>query len=204
MSKKNKEHYLNLDKNQLADKGKTKLQYEETCKEAAKRYSESKKHENSCKTSKGVIGNISKKILTGSVIFVLSTTALTGCRAYGFSYVNNNEGIRYATGTVDNDYIENCYYIEIKDPNYENVESYMAVKENSYGETKYFDVFTLDTIYIEENNEYKNIEVVNIISVDEYLDNNNVIKDEYGVEYMQELLEKMSEESAGNNKQLIK
>ena len=80
----------------------------------------------------------------------------------------------------------------------------MAVKENSYGETKYFDVFTLDTIYIEENNEYKNIEVINIISVDEYLDDNNVIKDEYGVEYMQELLEKMSEESAENNKQLIK
>ena len=76
MSKKNKEHYLNLDKNQLADKGKTKLQYEETCKEAAKRYSESKKHENSCKTNKGLIGNISKKILTGSVIFVLSTMSV--------------------------------------------------------------------------------------------------------------------------------
>lgn len=202
MSKKNKTHYLNLDKNQLADKGKTKLQYEENYKEAAKRYSESKKHENECKTSKGVIGNISRKILTGSIIFVLSTTALTGCKAYGFTYKDNSEGIRYATGTVDNKYIENCCYIEIKNPSNETIEGYITVKENSYGEIKYFDIFTLDTIYIEENEEYKDIEVVNIISIDEYLNKNNGKKDEYNVEYMEEILEQIVSEST--EKKLVK
>ena len=196
--------YLNLDKNQLADKGKTKLQYEENCKEAAKRYSESKKHENGCKTSKGVIGNISKKILMGSIVFVLSTTSLTGCKAYGFKYEKNNEGIRYATGTVDSNYIEDCYYLEISYPNYEHIEKYLTVKENSYDEIKYFDVFTLDTIYIEGNEDYKNIDVVNIISVDEYLDKNNAKEDKYSVEYMEELLEMLENESIKNNKQLIK
>ena len=202
MSKKNKTHYLNLDKNQLADKGKTKLQYEENCKEAAKRYSESKKHENGCKTSKGTISNISKKIITGTIIFALSTSTLTGCRAYGFAYVNNNEGIRQATVTVDNKYIEDCYYIEINNPNYENIESYITVKQNDYGKIKYYDVFTLQTIYIEDDKQYKDVDVVNIISVDKYLNKNKIKKDEYSVEYMEELLETIGTESS--NKKLIK
>lgn len=202
MSKKSKTHYLNLDRNQLADKGKTKLQYEENCKESAKRYSESKKHENGCKTSKGTISNMSKKLLTGAIIFTLSVTTLNGCKAYGFTYENNNEGIRYATGSVDNRYIENCYYIEIKNKNLDNIESYIVVKENSYNEIKYFDIFTLDTIYIEENIEYKDIDVINVISIDEYLDTNNVNKDEYSIEYMEELLEEIETEST--EKKLVK
>lgn len=202
MSKKNKEHYLNLDKNQLADKGKTKLQYEENCKEAAKRYSQSKKLENGCKTSKGTIKNINKKILVGAITLVLSTTSLTGCRAYGFTYETNNEGIRYATGTVDNNYIENCYYIEINNSNSENIERYLVVKENASGEIKYLDVFTLETIYIEENEEYKHVEFENIISVEEYLNKNNVDKDEYSVEYMEEILEQIHTRSI--QKKLVK
>ncbi len=202
MSRKNKEHYLNLDKNQLVDKGKTKLQYEENCKEAAKRYSESKKHEGGCKTSKGTLSNISKKLLVGTMALVLSTSTLTGCKAYGFSYENNNEGIRYATGTVDNKYIENCYYIEINDPNYENVEKYMTVKETAYGETKYYDVFTLETIYIEDNEQYENIDIEKIISVDKYLEENDMKKTGYTVDDMEELLEQMGNEST--EKKLIK
>lgn len=194
--------YLNLDKNQLTDKGKIKLQYEESCKESAKRYSESKKNESDCKTSKGTISNIGKKILMGSIVFILTTSTLTGCKAYGFDYKKNNEGIRYATGTVDNKYIENCCYIEIKNPSNGNIDGYITVKENSYGEIKYFDIFTLDIIYIEENDKYKDIEVVNIISIDEYLDKNNEKKDEYNVEYMEELLEQIVSEST--EKKLVK
>ena len=204
MNKKNKTHYLNLDKNQLADKGKTKTQYEETCKEAAKRYSESKKHEKDIKTSKGTISNIGKKILIATITLVVSTNSLTGCRAYGFTYENNKEGIRYATGTVDNKYIENCYYIEINDPNYDNIEKYLTVKETAYGETKYFDVFTLETIYVEDNEVFSNLDIEKIVSVGEYLKSKDIKKTKYTVDDMEELLELMENESAKKNKQLIK
>lgn len=201
MSKKKKTNYLNLDKNQLVDKGKSKLQYEESCKESAKRYSESKKHENSCKTSKGTVKNISKKLLIDSIVFILSTTSLTGCKAYGFDYNKNNDGIRYATGTVDNNYMKDCYYIQIYNPKFENIESYITVKQNEDGKIKYLDVFTLDTIYIEND---EAIDVVNIICVDEYLTKNGIEKSEYNVEDMEEILEKMGEESPNKTKKLVK
>ena len=202
MSKKNKTHYLNLDKNQLADKGKTKLQYEENCKEAAKRYSESKKHEKDIKTSKGTVSNIGKKILAATITLSISATTLTGCSAYGFTYESNNEGVRYATGTVANKYIENCYYIEINDPNYENVEKYMTVKETAYGETKYYDVFTLETIYVEDDEAYSNIDIVRVVSVEDYLEEKNNKKTKYTVDDMEEIFEQMSSENS--EKKLIK
>lgn len=199
-----KQNYLNLDKNQLVDKRKIRSQYEESCTESAKRYSESKKHENDCKIKNGTVRNISKKILVGSIVFVLSTATLTGCKAYGFSYKENNEGIRYATGIVDNKYINNCYVIQIYNNSFDNYEYYMTVKEDEYDQIKYLDVFTLDIIYVESDENYENIGVTNIISVGEYLRQNHIEQSKYSVEYMEELLEKMSKENKTNNKQLVK
>ena len=198
-----KDRYLNLDKNQLADKRK-KIQFEDSCKEASKKYSESKKHESDCKIKNGTVKNISKKILMGSIVFVLSTATLTGCKAYGFSYKENNEGIRYATGTVDNKYINNCYVIEIYNNSFDNYEYYMTVKEDEYDQIKYLDVFTLDIIYVESDENYENIGVKNIISVDEYLRQNHIEQSKYSVEYMEELLEEMGKENKTHNKQLVK
>ena len=182
MSKRKRNKYLNLDINQLFSKRKTK---------------------NSCKIEKGIIKQINKKIFIGATMFVISSTTLTGCKAYGFSYQTNSEGVRYATGSVDSDYINDCYYLEIYNKTFNDYECYITVKQNDYGKVSYLDIFTLDTIYVEDE-DYKNVDEVNIISVDEYLDSKNINKKSYSVDYMKEILEALIEENTQKNKQLIK
>lgn len=155
------------------------------------------------KFSKGKIGNLNKKILIGMFAFTLSTTTLTGCKAYGFDYKKNSEGIHYATGSVDDKFIKDCYYIEIYNEMLDTYENYIVVKQNVYNKINYFDIFTLDTLYIENDNKYSNIKITNIISIDEYLSLNNNKKNEYSVEFMEKLFEQINQENTNKTKKIV-
>lgn len=161
-------------------------------------------NENVCKTKAGVVKNISRKLLIGSSVLVLASTSLTGCKAYGFDYKNNGDGVRYATGTVDRNYIDDCYYIQVYNENFDDYEGNIVLKQNNYGKISYLDIFTLDTVYVEDDINYENLEVTNIISIGKYLEDKGIEKKDYDVEYMEELLEEINTDSNNKVKQLTK
>lgn len=151
---------------------------------------------------------INKKIVSSSIALTLLPSVLTGCtmkitKNHDNSVITEDKGIPY-------DYLKKCYYLEIKNPDYDKIEYYIAYLEvnyNVYGPNvyKYINLLNGVEVYGKTTNDEFNGTNRRIISekkLDEYLYSSDFIKQTYTVDDVKKILEAIKENERG--KKLVK
>ena len=153
---------------------------------------------------------INKRFIASGVALTLLSSAFTCCTARVFKYTENSNNEIIAEGTVSYDYLKNCYYLEIKNPDYDKIEYYIAYLEvnyNVYGPNvyKYINLLNGVEVYRKTTNDEFNGTNRRIISekkLDEYLYSSDFIKSTYTLDDVKKILEAIKENERG--KKLVK
>lgn len=164
---------------------------------------ESKKLRNSCLVISMRIKNINKKILAGTLAFILVATPLTGCAEVSIDdikYTVNEEGASSILGSVDYDTLTYCSFYTVYDR--ETDERYYTIglrddwSPNFY--VSYYDIFTGERL---KNDRYA---IKSIASLEEYLSELDNVKDAYTEEELKNILDSFIQKEQTNNKQKVK
>lgn len=143
--------------------------------------------------------SINKKLLTGAVVLVLSTTSLTGCYTINdIEHTTNEQGyIQGIDGTVSYDFLSFCDFYKITNK-ITGDEYYTVVLQNG---GSFRDIFTRQELKLSG----EQFELVYIDVVENYLNYFNLIKDEYTEEEIREILNKFIEtQEKETTKELVK
>ena len=73
-----------------------------------------------------------KKFIASSVALILLPSVLSGCTANTFRYNSGDNHEIVVEGTVSYNYLKECYYVEIENPDYNKTEYYIANKDGYY------------------------------------------------------------------------
>ena len=167
-----------------------------------------------------MIKYINKKYAAISIALSLLPSVLTGCTPYGFKYKENSNNEIVVEGTVSYEYLKNCYYVEIENPDYDKIEYYISEKngiyKSEYYTSKLFgytykDLLTNKEVYRRNLNDFEyysqtsnetNRNFVNEIKLEDYLYSSNFIKSNYTVEDVEKILDDMKK--IEENKKLVK
>ena len=153
------------------------------------------------KFSKGIINNINRKLIAGSLALTFLTTPLTGCSKVSINdikYIKNDQG--YVQGieeSVSCDTLKYCNFYEVYNQATESRYYTICLRDDFNGtyEVKYYDVFTGQEL------KYSDYVFSEVETLDDYLDKE---KTEYSEKELKEILNKVIEIQKENNKQLVK
>ena len=158
-----------------------------------------------------MIKNINKKFIASSVALTLLPWVLTGCTVNTFKYNNGDNHEIAVSGVVSYDFIKECYYVEIENPDYDKIEYYIANKAGYYSSDNtlvgyfYYDLLTNKEIYRRNKDDYNyfnessnvtNRKFVKEIKVEDYLFSENLIKNAYDVNDVKQIFEAIKENVA--------
>ena len=149
--------------------------------------------------NKIIIKSINKKIIAGTLALTLITSGLSGCTSIkDIEYRRNEQG--YVDGIENNvsyNFLKKCSFCKIE--NKITNESYYTIvyNANDYRWAEGYEIFTGRNLF--EGN--YDLEIID--SVKKWLNNLNMIKDEYTEEEIKELLNTFIEKQE-KNKQLVK
>lgn len=168
-----------------------------------------------------MIKNINKRFIVSSIALTLLPSILTGCSAYGFKYEEDDNGQVVLTGTISYEYLKECYYVEIENPDYDKIEYYIASKDNVlsiqyYGTKKvvgyrYYDLLTNREIYQRNKDDYNynnessnktNRKFIKEVKVEDYLLSENFIKNAYTADDVKQVFDAIKENE--QSKKLVK
>ena len=164
-----------------------------------------------------MIKNINKRFIASGVALTLLPSVLTGCSA-GFKYNEGDNHQIVASGTISYDYLKECYYVEIENPDYDKTEYYIAERKeyhpyNSPNWYEYIDILTGKKIfqrmkdensyYIENSTDYNSSRFMKKeIKVEDYLFSENFIKHAYNVDEVNQIFDAIKENE--QSKKLVK
>ena len=169
-----------------------------------------------------MIKNINKRFIASSVALTLLPSVLSGCTANGFSYNEDKNGQVVASGTIDYDYLKNCYYVEIENPNYDKIEYYIAERKGIYESHIYSsslsgyvynDLITNKEVYRRNLNDFEyysqtsnktNRKFIKEVKVEDYLLSENFIKNAYTADDVKQVFEAIKENEIAKEKELVK
>ena len=165
------------------------------------------------KFSKGVVKNINKKLLTGTLILTLVTTPLTGCSSSTmdcnrFEYSVNEQGEYDVSGTVDYEVLKEYYFLVVENSSYNTTEFYICYKDFHHRKYQqsyntYYNIFNNQEIFDESLEDNRTILFSG--KLEDYLFAYNKIKANYKKEDVEQILEEMKKNYLKeNNKQLVK
>ena len=156
---------------------------------------------------KGKFNNINKKLIAGALALTFVTTGLTGCSDVSISEisytVNEQDGSKSIDGAVGYETLKYCSFYRVYN-NKTNVKYYTIALQDAYNGSymvKYYDIFTGQYL------NYSDYAFKSIDTVENYLINLDMVKEEYTVEELKELLNKFIEteiNSQEKSKQLVK
>ena len=151
------------------------------------------------KIKQGRIKNINKKILAGTLALTLLTCGLSGCTSIkDIEYRRNEQG--YVDGIESNvnyKFLEKCRFCKIENKITEETYYTIVYNASNYRWVEGYDIFTGQNLF---EGSY-NLEIID--SVKQWLNNLNMVKDEYTEEELKEILNKFIEKQE-KNKQLVK
>lgn len=170
-----------------------------------------------------MIKNINKRFIASSVALTLLPSVLTGCTANTFRYNSGDNHEIVVEGTIPYDYLKECYYVEIENPDYNKMEYYIASKDNVlsiqyYGTNKvvgyrYYDLLTNREIYQRNKDDYNynnessnktNRKFIKEVKVEDYLLSENFIKNAYTADDVKQVFEAIKENEIAKEKELVK
>lgn len=147
----------------------------------------------------GRIKNINKKIIAGTLALTLLTFGLSGCASIkDIEYRKNEQG--YVDGIENNvsyRLLEYCKFCKIENKITEETYYTIVYNPNNYRWVEGYDIFTGQNLF---EGSY-NLEIID--SVKKWLNNLNMIKNEYTEEELKGILNAFIEKQE-KNKQLVK
>ena len=160
---------------------------------------------------------INKKIVSSSIALTLLPSIIAGCTA-GFKYEEDNNHQIVVSGSIPYNYLKECYYVEIENPDYDKTEYYIAERKGyhpyiSPNRYEYIDILPGKKIfqrkmidnsyYTEKSNDYNSARFMKKeIKVEDYLLSENFIKNAYNSDEVNQILEDIKENEQG--KKLVK
>lgn len=147
----------------------------------------------------GRIKNINKKIIASTLALTLLTSGLSGCTSIkDIEYRRNEQG--YIDGIENNvnyKLLEWCRFCKIENKITDEIYYTIVYRPSNYRRIEGYDIFTSQNL---SEGSY-NLEIID--SVKKWLNNLNMIKEEYTEEELKELLNTFIEKQE-KNKQLVK
>ena len=128
------------------------------------------------KIEKGKIKNISKKLVTGALMFSLVMVPLTGCDSISIDNINYSTNEQGKIGfTINDKDLQYCSFYEVYDNKSHNMYYTIGFRDEFNGSyfIKIYDVFTKKELKISEYS-FRSVKLVK-----EYLNEQNISKDEY-------------------------
>lgn len=161
---------------------------------------------------KGKVNNINKRILIGTITLALVNGSFVGCSSVqSFQYSTNEQGEIVTEGTTDYNYLKECYFIVVENPDYEMTEFYIASKVQRYyshlpvSDTYYYSVLNGKEVYSTVDNAESNRTLKFETKLDDYLFSMNEIKSTYTKEDVEIILDQMEKNYIKeNDKELVK
>lgn len=167
-----------------------------------------------------MIKNINKKFIASSVALTLLPSVLTGCTVNTFKYNSRYNQEIEVEGYVSYDFLKECCYVEIENPDYDKIEYYIANKAGYYSSDThtlvgyfYYDLLTNKEIYRRNKDDYNyfnessnvtNRKFVKEIKVEDYLFSKNLIKNSYDVNDVKQIFDAIKENETKKEKELVK
>lgn len=149
--------------------------------------------------NKIIIKSMNKKIIAGTLTLTLLTFGLSGCTSIkDIEYRRNEQG--YVDGIESNvsyKFLKKCSFCKIENKITEETYYTIVYNASDYRWVEGYDIFTGQNLF---EGSYK-LEIID--SVKKWLNNLNMIKDEYTEEELKELLNIFIEKQE-KNKQLVK
>lgn len=140
------------------------------------------------KFSKGKINNINKKLIASALVLTLVSTGLTGCSDVSIEdirYVQNEQDSKPGiSGTVNYETLKYCAFYKVYN-NKTNERYYTIALQDAYNGSymvKYYDIFTGEQL------NYSDYAFKSIDTVENYLVDLDIIKQEYTEQELKELL----------------
>lgn len=151
------------------------------------------------KLKSGNIKNINKKLIAGALVFTLVSVPFAGCDSVSIdsiNYVTTEQGNSF---TVNRETINYCSFYRVYNNKVDKEYYTIAFKDEFNGSyfVKYYDIFTKEEIKYSENS-FKSIMPVN-----DYLEENDMVKEVYTSAELEEILNIFVEKQE-KNKQLVK
>lgn len=164
-----------------------------------------------------MIKNLNKRLIASGVALTLLPSILAGCTA-GFKYEEDNNHQIVVSGSIPYNYLKECYYVEIENPDYDKTEYYIAERKEyhpyfSPNRYEYIDILTGKKIfqrkmidnsyYTEKSNDYNSARFIKKeIKVEDYLFSENFIKNAYDVNDVKQIFEAIKENE--QSKKMVK
>ena len=149
--------------------------------------------------NKITIKSMNKRIIAGTLALVLVTSGLSGCVSIkDIEYKKNEQG--YVDGIKNNvsyQFLEYCRFCKIENKITNEVYYTIVLSPSNYRSVEGYDIFTGKNL---SKGSY-NLEIISSVRV--WLNNLDMIKDEYSEEELKELLNIFIEKQE-KNKQLVK
>ena len=138
----------------------------------------------------GKIKNINKKIVAGTLVFVLVAVPLTGCNAVSIDdikYIKNEQGYVQSIDSIRKDTLKYCGIYKVRNIKEDKLYYTICLRDDFNGtyEVKYYDIFTgeelkhsnysfhlveiLDEYLVEDKETYKEEELREILNI--FVDN---------------------------------
>ena len=155
------------------------------------------------KFGKGKINNINKKLIASALALTLITTGLTGCSDVSIediSYVQNEQdNTQSISGAVKYETLKYCAFYKVYNNKTDERYYTIALQDEYNGSytVKYYDIFTGQYL------NYSDYVFKSIDTVENYLVNLDMVKDEYTEEELKGLLNVFINNQE-NSKQLVK
>ena len=160
-----------------------------------------------------------KRVLTGSVALTMLTSSLTACNNNYFTYEESSNGEIITSGTIGYDILKKCYYIEVYNSVYDTTEYFITSRYDAdiyQGiviplPLTYRNVINDKIVFECTDEEEKNTEddtnsrtIIKEECLKDYLSENNLIKEQYTLEDVENILNGMKDKNAEYDKGLIK
>ncbi len=153
------------------------------------------------------------RVLTGSVALVMLTSSLTACSNNYFDYEESSNGEIITSGTMGHDALEKCYYIEVYNSLYDTTEYYITSRYNAdmyqgvviHLPLTYRNVINNKIVFEcnEEDNDTENVRtIVKEESLNDYLSDNDLVKEQYTLDDIETILSSMKDNE--KEKSLVK
>lgn len=132
-----------------------------------------------------------------AALMIASGMTLGGCASEGFELTTDSDRniVAEENSYVDNNYIKKCYVVEAKSNLTGDSNIYFVRKESSFklpvNIHYYMDVFTNNSLFIDDNNHNASFEVINEVPLYDYLVSLDMVKGLYSYEDMKKIYDEV-------------